>query len=271
MQLSKPELDVGLTTRDLSATTSFYRDLLGLSELSGASMGELGKMNRLGLGGHVLKLYDFSRAPEAVEGGTDTAVGMRLLAFIFADLEAVLARFDAKGHPYRRLALPDDAPFRAAFSSDSDGNALELVGLTQPPSSSWQPRLQIGLTVADVQRSRHFYGALLGLREEPEMKLPASMGTVGNVRYGFVLGDTTIKFWGKGELPARTGAPARYTGIRLITAHVPDVDALHAQLQARGVNIKVPPHDFQGLARVMFVTDPDGNFIELASPLRARA
>ena len=97
------------------------------------------------------------------------------------------------------------------------------------------------------------------------MKLPASMGTVGNVRYGFQLGTTTVKFWSKGELPTKTGAPARYTGIRLITAHVDDTDAVHEQLKSRGVEIKVPPNDFQGLARVMFIADPDGNFIEFAS------
>ena len=72
----------------------------------------------------------------------------------------------------------------------------------------------------------------------------------------------------KGELPTKAGAPARYTGIRLITAHVEDTDAVHEELKGRGVEIKVPPHDFQGLARVMFITDPDGNFIELASPLK---
>jgi catechol 2,3-dioxygenase-like lactoylglutathione lyase family enzyme len=268
MQLSRPELDVGVTTRDIHAAHTFYRDVLGFTELPALSMGELGSMQRLRAGGHVLKLYDFTRAPEGVAGGTDQAIGMRLLAFIFADLDAVLARMDAKGHNYQRLQLPENAPFRVAFSSDPDGNALELVGLNNAPDG-FQPRLQIGLTVADIQRSRRFYGEVLGLKEEPEMKLPTSMNTVGNVRYGFVLGNTTIKFWGKGELPAKTGAPARYTGIRLITAHVPDTDAVHEQLKARGLEIKVPPHDFQGLARVMFVTDPDGNFIEFASPRRA--
>ena len=43
---------------------------------------------------------------------------------------------------------------------------------------------------------------------------------------------------------------------------------MHEELKRRGVQIKVPPHDFQGLSRVMFITDPDGNFIEFASPLK---
>lgn len=268
MQLSRPELDVGLATLNLSAAKEFYRDLLGFDELSGLSMGEIGQMARVRAGDHVIKLYDFSRKPERVEGGTDKANGMRLLAFILADFEAVIARLEARGHAYNPLSLPDSSPLRVAFTSDADGNALELVGLKARPSGGFKTRMQIGLTVSDAQRSRRFYGELLGLKEEPEMKLPASMGTVGNVRYGFQLGTTTIKFWSKGEVPTKTGAPARYTGIRLITAHVEDTDAVHEQLASRGVEIKVPPHDFQGLSRVMFITDPDGNFIEFASPLR---
>jgi catechol 2,3-dioxygenase-like lactoylglutathione lyase family enzyme len=268
MQLSKPELDIGVATPALQSATQFYRDLLGFEVLGEVSMGEVGRMNRLRVGNHVLKLYDFARAPERVEGGTDKANGLRLLAFILDDLPAVLARFDQAGHKYARLPLPEASTFEVAFSTDADGNALELVGLKKAAGDKLKTRMQIGLTVSDVPRSRKFYGELLGLREEPEMKLPASMGTVGNVRYGFLFGATTVKFWGKGELPTKTGAPSRYTGIRLITAQVEDTDTAHAELQRRGVEIKVPPHDFQGLARVMFITDPDGNFIEIASPLR---
>ncbi|HET8938792.1 MAG TPA: VOC family protein [Polyangiales bacterium] len=264
LQLSKRTLDVGLATPAIQAARSFYKELMGFDELPGLSMGELGQMARFRVGQHVLKLYDFTRAPEVTPGGTDKANGMRLLAFIVEDLERVLARFDAVGHKYNRLAVPDSSPFRVVFTSDADGNALELVGLNNAPAG-FETRLQIGLTVANVQRSRRFYGELLGLEEEPEMKLPASLGTVGNVRYGFVLGSTTIKFWSKGELPTKTGAPARYTGIRLITVQVEDIDATHEQLKGRGVEIKVPPQDFQGLARVMFISDPDGNFIEFAS------
>lgn len=270
MELTRPELDVGVATRNAAAALAFYRDVMGFSEIAPLGMGEMGEMKRLHVGKNVLKLYDFKRAPEPCEGGTDKAIGMRLLAFLLDDLDAVLARFDAQQLPYRRMPLPDDSPFKVAFANDADGNALELVGLGKPAGDKLTARLQIGLTVGDVERSRHFYGQLLGLREEPEMKLPKSMGVVGNVRYGFVAGATTIKFWSRGELPVKTGAPGRMTGIRLITAHVADVDASIAALRARGVTIKGEPSDFAGVARVAFIADPDGNWIELAGPL-ARA
>jgi hypothetical protein len=72
---------------------------------------------------------------------------------------------------------------------------------------------------------------------------------VGNVRYGFTAGGTTIKFWNRGELPGRTGAPGKRTRIRLMTAFVEDADATHALPLSRGVPIKVAPHDLAGLAR----------------------
>lgn len=268
MKLTKDELDVGIATLDRERASAFYRDLIGMRELDPLSMGALGEQSRLQIGNHTLKLYEFARAPEETPGGTERANGIRLLAFLLDDLEGVLERMDMADHPYRRLPLPEDSPFQVAFSNDADGNALELVGLGKPAGERLTARMQIGLTVADIERSRHFYGELLGLREEPEMKLPRSMGVVGNTRYGFVLGATTVKFWSRGDdLPTWSGPPARRTGIRLMTALVEDVDATHEALKERGVSIAAPPSDLENLARIMFVTDPDGNWIEIATPL----
>jgi len=268
MHLARPELDVGIASLDVPRAVDFYRDLMGLESLPTRSMGSLGSMSRLRIGDHTLKLYAFTKRPEACPGGTGVANGIRLLAFLLDDLDAVLARFDGAGHAYRRLPMPADAAFQVAFAADADGNALELVGLGKPAGGALRTRLQIGLTVSDVAASRRFYGERLGLKEEPEMKLPASMGVVGGTRYGFQLGRTTLKFWSMGEdRPRWTGAPARRTGIRLITAWVDDVDAVHEDLLERGMTVEVEPHDFEGQARVMFVADPDGNWIEFASAL----
>jgi glyoxylase I family protein len=272
MQLSKAELDVGIASLDVAAARAFYQEVMGLQVLPATSMGKTGTTSRLRVGNHVLKLFDFATPPEQSEGGTDKANGIRLLAFILDDLDAVLARMDALGHPYRKLAMPDNAPFRVAFANDADGNALELVGLAKPAGDRLTARVQIGLTVSDIARTRHFYGELLGLKEEPEMKLPRSMGVVGDTRYGFLAGKTTIKFWSRGDgLPTQSGAPGRRTGIRLITAFVDDVDALHQELVGRGVTIKIAPYDFEDSARVMFIADPDGNWIEFVTSKAAGA
>jgi predicted enzyme related to lactoylglutathione lyase len=50
---------------------------------------------------------------------------------------------------------------------------------------------------------------------------------------------------------------------------VKDVDAAHAWLVGRGAKVALPPTDFGRLARIMFVTDPDGNYIEFAGPIKA--
>lgn len=269
--LSRPDLDVAIATLDLDVSFAFYRDLMGFEPISPRSTGPRGAVARLKIGAHSLKLDEFAVSPEFCPGGTDQANGIRLMAFILADLDAVLERFDRAGHAYRRLKVPDRAPFEIAFASDADGNALELVGLRQPVGEAFKTRLQIGLTVPDLSASRKFYGDVLGLEEEPEMKLPPSMGVVGDTRFGFVFGRTTVKFWSHGgALPVRTGAPERWTGIRSIRAWVEDVDATCETLRGRGVPVAVEPTDSDDQARVMCVSDPDGNWIEFASPLGAR-
>lgn len=267
MELIDDELDVSIATPDAARAAAFYRGILGLQELATIEQGALGVRRRLAMGGHRIELLEFARAPEQTEGGTERANGIRLLAFILDDLDGVLARMDEAGHGYRRLPLPEGTPFQVAFSQDADGNALELVGLARPAGDRLTGRLQIGLTVGDIGRSRRFYGEQLGLREEPEMRLPRSMGVVGDTRYGFHAGRTTIKFWSRGpDLPTWSGAPPARTGIRLVTARVADVDAAHAELRARGVDIVQPPAQGDGGARSMFITDPDGNWLEVASP-----
>jgi glyoxylase I family protein len=269
MQLAKQELDVGLVTRNVEAQKRFYGEVMGFTILPALPLGEMGTQWRFGIGNHLVKVNDFVQTPEENEGGTGKANGIRLLAFILDDLDGVLARLEAAGMRYNAMPVPEETPYRVAFSSDADGNALELVGLKRPAGDKLATRMQIGLTVSDVERSKRFYGDVLGCPQEPEMRLPKSMSVVGNVRYGFVAGKTTIKFWHMGELPTKTGGPGRRTGIRMITAIVDDLDATHEHLRTHDVAIKAAPHDMQGLARVMFAADPDGNWIEFVQASRS--
>lgn len=127
--------------------------------------------------------------------------------------------------------------------------------------------MQIGLTVSDIAAAKRFYGEVMGLSAEPEMKLPANMGMVGNVRYGYLAGATTIKFWSKvaGPLPTHTGAPALRTGIRVINAAVADLAATRAQLERHGVPVQTGPLGPDGLPSALVASDPDGNWLEFSS------
>src|SRR4051812_38824718 len=182
MQILKPELDVGLVPSDPDATCTFYREVMGFAQQPSVPLGKRAVQHRFRVGGHVLKCNCLGQPPARESGGVERAIGMRLLAFIVDDLDGLLARLDAAGKKHSSMPVPDSSTFRVAFTKDPDGNVLELVGLKKPAGEKLRARMQIGMTVADIERSRHFYGQQLGLTEEPIMKVG---GTVG-VRYGFI-------------------------------------------------------------------------------------
>jgi catechol 2,3-dioxygenase-like lactoylglutathione lyase family enzyme len=264
MRLAKEQLDVGIVASDAKATVDFYRDVLGLEQLPSAPLGRRLTQHRLRIGKHLVKINEPAEAPAREPGGVERAVGIRLLALVLDDLDAVVGRIQRAGRRYDARSVPETLPYRVGFTQDPEGNVLELVGLRRAPGERLATRLQIGLTVADAERSRRFYGELLGLPEETPMKVGGSVGT----RYGFVWGATTVKFWALPQAPpARTGAPDRHAGLRLFTAMVEDLDEAHADLVARGAPIRMAPTDLAGVARIMFIADPDDNWIELAQRL----
>jgi len=264
IRLAKQELDVAIVPSDPDATCAFYRDLMGFAETPSLPLGKRAVQRRFAVGGSVLKCNCLPTPPQRQEGGVERAIGMRLLAFVLDDLDTVLKRFDAAGHKHSALPVPDSTPYRVSFAKDPEGNMLELVGLRTPAGERYKARLQVGLTVRDIERSRHFYGQQLGLPEEPVMKVGGAVGS----RYGFTWGKSTVKFWSvAGELPVETGSPHERAGIRMFTAMVADLGEAHDELVSKDVPVVMPPTDFGGVARIMFIADPDGNWIELAQAL----
>jgi len=77
------------------------------------------------------------------------------------------------------------------------------------------------------------------------------------------VGETTLKFWSTGRpIPNFAGAPPRAIGIRYVTLLVQELDRVASDLAARGVPIALPPTALGTNTRIMFVSDPDGNWIE---------
>ena len=53
---------------------------------------------------------------------------------------------------------------------------------------------------------------------------------------------------------------------RLLNFRVRDLDALLAQLRAKGTDVAAETQDMEGIGRFGWVTDPEGNRIELWQP-----
>ena len=265
IKLAKQELDLGIVPSDPDATYAFYRDVIGLSELPSMPLGGGSEQRRVRAGKHMLKFNCLAKPPERQRGGTEKAIGIRLLALFIDDLDPVLERITAAERKFAMLPVSEALGYRVAMVKDPEGNVVELIGLKKPAGKELSARLQIGLTVGDLERTKRFYGELLGLPEQPPMKIgSANVDT----RYAFTWGATTVKFWKiPGELPVQTGSPNSFAGIRYFTAMVEDIDAAHAAVKSKDIPVMMAPIELGTVARLMFIADPDGNWIELAQRL----
>jgi catechol 2,3-dioxygenase-like lactoylglutathione lyase family enzyme len=114
------------------------------------------------------------------------------------------------------------------------------------------------LFVADTERAKEFYGRTFEL--EPVFEDGSSCV--------FKLENTLVNLLAESEAPELI-EPARVgTGTRAqFTIWVDDVDAEHAALRSRGVEMLNGPQDRPWGQRTMAFADPDGHVWELAQQL----
>lgn len=271
-EMAKPGLDVGVVVSDMEKAKKFYGAALGLKPLAALPI-ELpggGTMVRFQSGATVIKLRTFPTTPPAVEKGTMSANGIRLLTIYVRDTDALAKQFSAAGFAVPQFTAPPNVAYRLAFVNDPDGNRIELLTYGPEAKSETYDRFQIGLTVSNAEKAREFYGKVLGLKERQSVMLPSNFA-VDTMEYFFEAGVSTIKFWApKTERPTRTGSIGAALGIRYFTFLVKDVDATYEALKGRGVKVAVAPVDLGTIARIMLVSDPDGNTIEFAAPRMQR-
>ena len=266
-EMSKPGLDVGVVVSDMDKAKKFYGDALGLKLLQplGVSLPGGGEMVRYQCGATVVKLRTFEKTPPKVEHGVMLANGIRLMTIMVKDPDAITKRLADQGYQVPKFSPPSPAGYRVAFTEDPDGNRIELLAWQPDAPADIYDRFQIGLTVANAEKTREFYGKVLGLKERPPQPLPASIAPDTN-EYFFIAGETTVKFWSpKTDRPTRSGAIGDAQGVRYFTFVVKDVDATYTALKSRGANVVMPPTDLGTVARIMFISDPDGNAIEFAA------
>jgi catechol 2,3-dioxygenase-like lactoylglutathione lyase family enzyme len=226
----------------------FYGGVLGFKQLSTLNVGNGGGVARFQAGAQELKLTRRVANRSYQGGGVRGATGLRLLTFIFADEAALKARFAEHGLPVPEFTDMRAEKRRTALVMDPDGKPVELV--VMPGASERElASIEVGLTVADLDRSRDFYRSFVGLEELPAV----DDERFGTKKYSFRHGATTISLrsFGK-DLPADNGSG----GIQYVVSDVEFVDALAKQRQ---VKIDQPLQGLRGFdLRTVWLDDPDG-------------
>ena len=226
----------------------FYGGVLGFKQLNTIAVGNGGGVARFQAGAQELKLTRRVGDRSYAGGGVRGATGLRLLTFFFADEAQLEARFAEHGLPAPEFKSYRAEGRRSALVQDPDGQDVELV-IVPGATAEQLARIEVGLTVADLARSREFYRQFVGLTELP----PVDDERFGTRKYSFVHGATTISLrsFGK-DLPADTGSG----GVQYVVSNVDFVDALAKE---RNVPIDQPLSGLRGFdLRTIWLDDPDG-------------
>jgi lactoylglutathione lyase len=145
---------------------------------------------------------------------------------------------------YRELLIAREGLTEPRSLTDPDGNRVTLV----PQGYEGVGGIGVRLAVRDANAFRDFYGRVLGLE------------ATGANRYRW--GDSVILF-DEDPTAIRTGE-MRAPGYRYLTVQVWDCDAEHARFLELGAEEGRPPASLGTTARISFIRDPDGNWIEVS-------
>jgi lactoylglutathione lyase len=148
---------------------------------------------------------------------------------------------------YRELLIAREGLLGPKRLADPDGNVVTLV----PPGLFGVTRIGIKLAVRDLAAHRRFYALAMELPDVPEE---------GGL--SFYCGDSVVMVEQAKDAPA--DASISGTGFRYITVQVFKTDEEHAGILARGGAEGQPPQTLGKIARISFIRDPDGNWIEIS-------
>ncbi len=233
---------------DRTKMIEFYDKVLGLKPLQPINLGGGQQMILFGVGGGQIKLAaGLKEGRQYRTGGINDATGIRLYTLFFPDEAALQARFQAAGYPAPVFKDIGDGR-RAALVKDPAGFNLELVIVPGAPPEA-TGKVEVGINVSDLKRSRAFYREFVGLEELP----PVKDAFLGVTKYPYRHGQTTLDLWSAGKgLPADTGS----AGIQYV---ISNIDAVNAEATARKVTVETPLGGVPGFnVRTVWLNDPDG-------------
>ncbi len=224
----------------------FYAGVLALPALPATAPGG-GQMIRYPVGASEVKLFPTAGAAPNTAGAGDVA-GVRLLTLFFADEAALTKRFVDRGlmPPRFQPSTAYRGATRAALVQDPAGHWVELV-IVPGASPDALARFEIGIAVANLDRSRDFYRDLMGLEVLEPLRNPLLDATM----HGFRHGSVTLRLW-----RARAGAPpdAQTGGMQYIVWNVTGVNDIATSRAAKIDR----PLSAPGQMRTVWLLDPDG-------------
>jgi lactoylglutathione lyase len=268
--LAKPSLNVVITVQDMDKAVAFYGDVLGLEPMPPIPFGDQTAevffptavvMQRFKVGTHEIKLIPGTSSTKLYEGGVDKGIGLRMVNYPIADIDAFKARLEEHGYPEPEINAMEGSPYRFGLMEDPDGNTVEFYYYEEGGPPNWEETIHIALTVSDVEASRKFYGEVLGLTALPAVAMPGD----GRDVHLFMCGPTIIKFWRyDGDLPNRAGRHLDQFGYRYIQYATKDIRGAHDWVKNQGATVELPPTAVGSMpAEIMFVADPDGIINEM--------
>jgi predicted enzyme related to lactoylglutathione lyase len=150
----------------------------------------------------------------------------------------------AKQSGYRELLIASPDVVETETLWDMDGNAIRLV----LPGYLTVNGVALKLAVSNTARFHDFYGNVMQLQ-------PAAKNT-------YRIGDSLVMF--EEQKRVAQDQPLQAKGFRYFTIQVVDIDREHAKLVERGAVEGMAPVTLAATARISFIRDPDGNWIELS-------
>jgi catechol 2,3-dioxygenase-like lactoylglutathione lyase family enzyme len=156
----------------------------------------------------------------------------------------VTKRFVAHGLPSPEFKTIEGV--RSALVTDPDGEWVQLVIAPNAPKETYG-QLEIGIAANDLEKSRAFYRAFVGLSELPAVKDPVLSVT----KYPFRHGSTTISVW---ATPGPKPMNRQLAGIQYV---VKSVDPIWALAQQRTIPVEQPLGETLPGLVTTWLLDPD--------------